>query len=85
MAFDEATLGAPERGADLIAIDEALETLATHDAHKSQIVELRFFGGLTVEETAEVLNVSPLTVKREWSLARAWLYCQLTDDKAPSG
>jgi RNA polymerase sigma factor (TIGR02999 family) len=84
VSFDEATLGAPQRGADLIAIDEALDTLATHDARKSQIVELRFFGGLTVEETAEVLKVSPRTVKREWSLARAWLYCQLTDDKAPS-
>ena len=67
-----------ERSADLIAIDDALNTLATRDPRKSEIVELRFFGGLTVEETAEVLRISPRTVKREWSLARAWLYCELT-------
>lgn len=80
---DPRHLYAQERGADLVAIDDALNTLATRDARKSQIVELRFLGGLTVEETAEVLKISPRTVKREWSLARAWLYCELTQDKAP--
>ena len=67
----------------MVAIDDALSALATHDVRKSQIVELRFFGGLSVAETAEVLKVSPRTVKREWSLARAWLYCQLTQEDVP--
>ena len=83
LSFDDATVVPQERGADLIAIDDALNTLATQDPRKSQIVELRFFGGLTVEETAEVLKISPRTVKREWSLSRAWLYCELTQEKAP--
>jgi RNA polymerase sigma-70 factor, ECF subfamily len=83
IAFDEAAVVPEERTADLIAIDDALNTLATRDRRKSEIVELRFFGGLTVEETAEVLKISPRTVKREWSLARAWLYCELTQGKEP--
>ena len=62
---------------DLIALDEALNKLALQDAQQSRIVELRFFGGLTVEETAEVLKISPATVKREWATARAWLYRQM--------
>jgi RNA polymerase sigma factor (TIGR02999 family) len=65
------------RAEDLVALDTALMDLATIDSRKSQIIELRFFGGLTVEETAEVLKISPRTVKREWSLAQAWLYCAL--------
>jgi RNA polymerase sigma factor (TIGR02999 family) len=85
IAFDEASVVPQERTADLVAIDDALNTLATQDSRKSQIVELRFFGGLTVEETAAVLKISPRTVKREWSLARAWLYCQLTQGEAPEG
>lgn len=85
IAFDEASVVPQERTADLVAIDDALKTLATQDSRKSQIVELRFFGGLTVEETAAVLKISPRTVKREWSLARAWLYCQLTQGEAPEG
>ena len=80
--FDEASVARQEPTADLVAIDDALSSLAKHDPRKSQIVELRFFGGLTVEETAEVLKISPRTVKREWSLARAWLYCQLTQNDA---
>jgi RNA polymerase sigma factor (sigma-70 family) len=68
-----------------VAIDDALNALAMRDSRKSQIVELRFFGGLTVDETAEVLKISPRTVKREWSLARAWLYCELTQGEAPEG
>ena len=83
IAFDEAAVVPKERTADLVAIDDALNALATHDVRKSQIVELRFFGGLSVEETAEVLKISPRTVKREWSLARAWLYCQLTQEDVP--
>jgi RNA polymerase sigma factor (TIGR02999 family) len=82
IAFDEAAVVPKERTADLVAIDDALNALSTHDVRKSQIVELRFFGGLSVEETAEVLKISPRTVKREWSLARAWLYCQLTQNDA---
>jgi RNA polymerase sigma factor (TIGR02999 family) len=62
---------------DLIALDEALETLATFDARKVRVIELRFFAGLTVEETAEVLEVAPDTVARDWRLARAWLLQEL--------
>ena len=80
VSLDEAAIVSPERSADLVAVDEALERLATFDPRRSQIVELRFFGGLSVEETAEVLKSSPRTVKREWSLARAWLYCELRRD-----
>lgn len=83
ISFDEAAVVPQERTADLIAIDDALNALATRDPRKSEIVELRFFGGMTVEETAEVLKISPRTVKREWSLARAWLYCELTQGKEP--
>jgi len=62
---------------DLIALDDALQSLLALDSRKSQIVELRFFGGLSVEETADVLKLSPRTVAREWSLARAWLHREL--------
>ena len=60
---------------DLVALSDALSTLATFDARMGQVVELRFFGGLTVEETAEVLNVSPETVMRDWKTAKAWFLC----------
>ena len=63
----------PERAAELIALDKALNDLATIDPRKSQVVELRYFGGLSVEETAEVLGISPVTVSRDWSTAKAWL------------
>jgi len=63
--------------ADAIALDRALEKLETFDPGQARIVELRFFGGLTVEETADILGTSPSTVKREWTLARAWLYREL--------
>lgn len=85
VSLDESALVAPERCQDLVAIDDALSRLATLDARKSQIVELRFFGGLSVEETGEVLGVSPRTVKREWSLARAWLYCELSQGETEHG
>jgi RNA polymerase sigma-70 factor, ECF subfamily len=66
-----------DRGADVMALDEALESLASFDDRKSRVVELRFFGGLNAEETAEVLGISPRTVHREWDLARAWLFREL--------
>lgn len=65
------------RAADVLAVDEALERLAAHDADQLCLIELRFFAGLTVEETAHVLGRSPRTVKREWRLAKAWLYREL--------
>jgi len=71
--FDEALVVAPELSPDLVALHDALEALAKIDPRKSKVVELRFFGGLTADETAEVLNVSPQTVARDWSLAKVWL------------
>jgi len=73
---DTAILGG-NPGADLVALDDALKELAKLDPRKEQVVEMRFFGGLSVEETAEVLKVSPVTVMRDWSTARAWLYREL--------
>jgi RNA polymerase sigma factor (TIGR02999 family) len=67
-------LVAEEQSDELLALNEALERLAQFDARQSRVVELRFFGGLTVEETAEALDMSPKTVKRDWSVARAWLH-----------
>ena len=73
-----------ERGADFVALDEALVALAALSPRQSQVVELRFFGGLSIEEIAEALHVSPGTVRRDWSLARAWLYRELSKE-APEG
>jgi RNA polymerase sigma factor (TIGR02999 family) len=81
VSLSEAADVSAERGEDFIALDEALQSLATIDARKSRIVELRFFGGLSVDETAEVLSISPRTVMREWSLAQAWLYRELSGVK----
>ena len=67
-----------DRAADLVALDDAMNALARIDPRKVQVVEMRFFGGLSVEETAEVLKVSPVTVMRDWSTAKAWLYRELT-------
>ena len=78
VALDEAAAVSDERGADLLALDEALRALAELDPRQSKVVELRFFGGLTVEEAAEVLKVSPATVERDWSFARAWLHRELS-------
>jgi len=78
VAFDEAMAIAPQRGVDLVALDDALTALNALDPRQSRIVELRFFGGLSVAETAEVLKVSPGTVKRDWSLAQAWLLRELS-------
>jgi RNA polymerase sigma factor (TIGR02999 family) len=77
IAFDEALVVPHERGADLVALDDALEALAAVDPRKSQVVELRYFGGLSVEETAESLGVSAETVMRDWRLAKAWLLREL--------
>jgi RNA polymerase sigma-70 factor, ECF subfamily len=77
VSLEEAAVISEERAADLVALDDALESLAAIDRRKIQVVELRFFGGLSVEETAEVLKVSPLTVMRDWSTAKAWLYREL--------
>ena len=70
------------KSAELLALDEALENLAKFDPQKSKIVELRYFGGLSVEETAEVLGVSEITVKRHWRMAKAWLYGQLSNENS---
>jgi RNA polymerase sigma-70 factor, ECF subfamily len=71
--LEEASLVSQERAADVIALDEALNRLAQVDGQCARVVELRFFGGLSIEQTAEVLEVSPATVKRIWSVAKAWL------------
>jgi len=81
VSLDEAAVVSKEKSADFIALDDALKSLAEIDPRKSRMVELRFFGGLSVEETAEALNVSPRTVMREWSLARDWLYRELSKEK----
>lgn len=81
VSLSEAMTISPERGEDLIALDDALESLSELDSRKSRIVELRFFGGLSVEETAEVLKISPRTVMRDWGLAQAWLYRELSGVK----
>jgi RNA polymerase sigma factor (TIGR02999 family) len=78
VSLDSANALAQEQSANVMALDEALKTLAQTDLRKSQIVELRFFGGMSIEETAEALNVSPGTVMREWTFARAWLRNQMS-------
>lgn len=75
--LDEATLVSQARGEELLALDEALGRLEALDGRRARVVECRFFGGLTVEETAEALTLSPATVKRDWDEARAWLYAEL--------
>lgn len=77
LELDEALVVSQQKASEVIALDEALKQLALIDPRQSRIVELRFFGGLTVEEAAEVLHVSPVTIKREWSTAKAWLYHEL--------
>ncbi len=82
LSLDEAAFLPEERAADLIALDDALKQLALTDKRKSQVVELRFFGGLSVNETAEVLGVHPATVDRDWIVAKAWLYRELGKGEA---
>src|SRR5262249_53805961 len=80
--LDEACVFQPSKSRDLVLIDEALTKLAEIDARRSRIVELRFFGGLTVQETAMVLAVSERTVLREWNVAKAWLYQELNSNSS---
>ena len=77
VTLDEALVAGNDRSIDLLALDEALERLAALDPEQARLVELRFFGGLTVEETAEAMNISPATVKRHWTVAKAWLSREL--------
>ena len=78
VSFNEANVLAPSQNLDIVALDEALERLSEIDEQQSRIVELRFFSGLTVEETAAVLAISPATVKRDWSMAKAWLHREIS-------
>jgi RNA polymerase sigma-70 factor (ECF subfamily) len=82
VTLDETALVTETRSEELLALDEALEKLAVQDPRKSQIVELRYFGGLTVEETAEFLKLSQRTLEREWNMAKAWLYRALSREEA---
>lgn len=81
VSLAEAMIVPQRRGAELIALDDALDALAAMDKRKSEIVVMRFFGGLTVEETAAVLKISPDTVMRDWHLAKVWLYRELSKDE----
>ena len=81
--LDEVLLEVETGGIELVALDSALRSLAEIDGRKSRVVELRYFGGLSLEETAEVLDVSVETAKRDWKMARAWLYTQLADKQKP--
>lgn len=78
VSLDEAAGLVDEQASEMIALDDALMSLAKFDPRKSQIVELRYFGGLDIEETAEVMGVSPATVKRDWNTARLWLHREVT-------
>lgn len=78
VSLDDALVVSPIRGPDLVALDEALKALSEVDLRKSQVVELRYYGGLTVEETAGVLKVSPETVMRDWRMAKAWLLREMS-------
>ena len=79
VTLDEAVIAGNPKTADIVALDDALNELTKLDSRKSQIVELRFFGGLSVEETAEVLKISSITVMREWKKAKAWLFRELSE------
>jgi RNA polymerase sigma-70 factor, ECF subfamily len=84
LELDEALVVGEERGRDLVALDDALKALTAQDARKGQVVELRFFGGLSVEETAAALKISPETVMRDWKFAKSWLRRELKTE-TPSG
>jgi len=81
VAISEAAQMSQPRAAELLALDEALDELAGLDPRKSRVVELRYFGGLSIEETAKVLGASPMTVRRDWRAAKAWLYKQVKSEK----
>jgi RNA polymerase sigma factor (TIGR02999 family) len=80
VSFDEALVVSTEPGPDVVALDDALEALSQYDERKSRVIEMRFFGGMSVEETAAVLNVSPATVMGDWRLAKAWLKREMRGD-----
>jgi RNA polymerase sigma factor (TIGR02999 family) len=77
VTLEEGLLSTESRDVDILALDQALTRLAEFDKQQSQIVELRFFGGLSIEDTAEILKVSPATVKRDWAMAKAWLFREM--------
>ena len=81
VSLDEAAILSQERAGELIALDEALKSLTAIDPRRSQVVELRFFGGLSNEEIAEVLKISPNTVTRDWNVAKAWLYREMSKEQ----
>lgn len=81
VSLDDVLVSAQNRGIDVLALDEALESLSKIDSRKVRVVELRYFGGLTIEETAEFLKISPETARRDWKMARAWLYGELGGKK----
>ena len=83
VSLEEVAAIAPEQGRELVLLDEALKTLAERDPRRCQVVELRYFGGLNNEEIAGVLHVSENTVTRDWNMARAWLYQQLSENATP--
>jgi RNA polymerase sigma factor (TIGR02999 family) len=83
--LDEVLVGKQARGVDILALNEALELLAEFDEREARVVELRYFGGLSVEETAEVLGITPVRVKRDWKRAKAWLYAFLTGEQDHAG
>jgi RNA polymerase sigma-70 factor, ECF subfamily len=78
VSLDETAVASQARASEFLALDEALTKLALVDPRKSQIVEMRFFGGLTVDEVAQVMKLSPITIKREWRAAKAWLHFEIT-------
>jgi RNA polymerase sigma factor (TIGR02999 family) len=80
VVVDEASVAAQQTSLDLVALDNALNRLAALDPRQCQIVELRFFGGLSIEETAQAVNISPATTKREWATARLWLHHAMSND-----
>jgi RNA polymerase sigma factor (TIGR02999 family) len=80
VSLAEASPTVKARDLDVLALDEALDRLSEVDEQQAKVVELRFFSGLSVEETAEVLQISPATVKREWSMAKAWLHREISND-----
>ncbi len=84
VTFDESASFASVASSEIVALDDALEAFAKLDPRKAQVVELKFFGGLSAEETAEVLKVSPNTVKRDWSLAQAWLLREMSARGTPA-
>ena len=84
VTFDENLHSEPE-GLDFLSLDTALKILEKENPRLAKVVELRFFGGLSVEEVGQVLNISPATVKRDWQLARAWLYRELTNGEGEAG